>query len=91
MPMGWGAMRLAAAAEGTAADADAGAADGAAEEEVDEEEEGFFLSLARDAESVVGAFFASLLPSWRAYDATGEEPPPPQQQQAMAAGPGANF
>jgi len=50
------------------------------------EEEGRVMGFVRDVESVIGAFFASLLPSWRAHDPSGDDVPP---QAPMAAGPGA--
>ena len=94
---GGGGAADAAAGEGDGAAADdarraAGGVDGEAMDELIDEAEGFLLSLARDAESIVGSFLASLLPSYRPYDATGEDQQqqqPPPQQQAMAAGPGA--
>jgi hypothetical protein len=88
-----------AAADGGAADGhggiagDGGAGEAAADDDAAAElvEEGAVLSFYRDVESVLGAFFASLLPSWTppTLGAAADEAPP--QQQAMAAGPGANF
>jgi len=46
------------------------------------------VSLLRDIESVVAAFFTSLMPTWRPYDPADHEPPP---QQPVAAGGAANM
>ena len=76
--------------EGGAAAGEAGAGAETTPPAPPPEPEGAVMSFVRDVESVVGAFFASLLPSWRPDGANaGDEPPAPQQQ--MAAGPGANF
>ena len=40
-------------------------------------------SIYRDLESLIGAFFASLLPTWRPPDPMGDDLPP---QAAVAAG-----
>ena len=67
-------------------DGDGGARDAAAANAapaaVVAEPEGAVTSLLRDIESIVGAFFSSLLPSWRAHDGAADEP----QLQAAAEG-----
>ena len=68
----------------------ANAAEEAALEQQQRAEEGTVLNLLRDIESVVGAFFASLWPSWRAreQDLVDEID---RAHQAVNAGPGAAF
>ena len=77
-------------AEGGGADGEPGGGGGgaAAAQEPEPPAEGIAMSLFRDVESIIGAFFASLLPSWRPDDYPDI---PPEPQQPMAAGPGANF
>jgi len=75
-------------AEGGGADGEPGGGGAAAAQEPEPPAEGIAMSLFRDVESIIGAFFASLLPSWRPDDYPDI---PPEPQQPMAAGPGANF
>lgn len=69
--------------------ADTAGSTGAVDGEVDvqavepEDHEGLALSVYRDLESLIGAFFASLLPTWRPPDPMGDDLPP---QAAVAAG-----
>ena len=61
-----------------------GDGDVAAEDEAHVEEESMLMGFVRDVESVVGAFFASLLPNFRAHDPAGDEPPPQGAMDARA-------